>query len=222
MNRPSLAVACVLALAACAPEIPDSAAGVGFGSYDSYASERYARERAARNAQLTSSIPTAPPEETGAPSPRPIAGPPLSAIAAPTAPVVPAPAAPQAVSVQELAAAGIGSSVITPATPAPASSTPTAAVAQGNVPARPADTGPDIVAYALATSHPVGQPVYRRTMASQARADRRCEGYSSGDMAQLAFLEAGGPERDRHGIDPDGDGYACAWDPGLYRRAVGR
>ena len=38
--------------------------------------------------------------------------------------------------------------------------------------------------------------------------------------AQQAFLEAGGPERDRKGLDPDGDGYACAWDPTPFRAAV--
>ena len=32
---------------------------------------------------------------------------------------------------------------------------------------------------------------------------------------------AGGPERDQFGIDPDGDGYACSWDPSPFRKAVG-
>ncbi len=32
---------------------------------------------------------------------------------------------------------------------------------------------------------------------------------------------AGGPERDQFGIDPDGDGYACRWDPSPFRKAVG-
>ena len=32
-----------------------------------------------------------------------------------------------------------------------------------------------------------------------------------------AFLEAGGPKRDRKGLDPDGDGFACAWDPRPFR-----
>ncbi len=67
----------------------------------------------------------------------------------------------------------------------------------------------------------MGQPMYRRTLPSQSKAARRCAGYASDDMAQLAFLSAGGPDKDRHGIDPDGDGYACSWDPGRYRRAVG-
>ena len=30
----------------------------------------------------------------------------------------------------------------------------------------------------------------------------------------------GGPERDRNALDPDGDGYACGWDPSVYRAAA--
>ena len=39
------------------------------------------------------------------------------------------------------------------------------------------------------------------------------------DLAQIEFLERGGPARDRLGLDPDGDGYACAWDPTPFRKA---
>lgn len=240
MMRLGLAVACALALAACNPEIPDSAAGVGFGNYNSYASDRYELQRAARNAQLTASVPTGSPEDTGAPPAIAAPGEPLNAMAAPLAPApisvsAPIATAPQTVSAADLAAAGIGGGAIIMPAAAPeaairrepqavataATPTPPRPVQEG-VPARPADTGPDIVAYALNTTHSVGQPIYRRTLASKSRAARRCDGYSSNDMAQLAFLESGGPQRDRHGIDPDGDGYACGWDPGLYRRAVGR
>jgi hypothetical protein len=40
------------------------------------------------------------------------------------------------------------------------------------------------------------------------------------DAAQEAFLAAGGPERDRNNLDPDGDGFACWWDPEPFRRAM--
>jgi hypothetical protein len=39
-------------------------------------------------------------------------------------------------------------------------------------------------------------------------------------MAQIAFLERGGPKRDTLGLDPDGDGFACYWDPAPFRKAV--
>lgn len=87
---------------------------------------------------------------------------------------------------------------------------------------RPADLGPNIVEYALATTHPVGMEIYGRlNFAAVARHERNCAGYPSPDQAQLDFLRKGGPERDRMALDPDGDGYACGWDPAPYRRARG-
>jgi hypothetical protein len=86
---------------------------------------------------------------------------------------------------------------------------------------RPGDVGPNIVAYALATEHPRGTQIYRRVGVNlQSRAERACRNYPSPDQAQLDFLRRGGPERDRLGLDPDGDGYACDWDPAPFRRAV--
>lgn len=93
----------------------------------------------------------------------------------------------------------------------------------GALPQRQGSSGPSIVEFALSTTHPVGQPVYGRSgFSGQNRFNRNCAKYESSDLAQIAFLEAGGPERDRMGIDPDGDGYACFWDPRPFRAAVGR
>lgn len=86
--------------------------------------------------------------------------------------------------------------------------------------ARPAQEGPNVVAYALATDHPVGTPRHGRSDPSAERAARACARYVSDDLAQTAFLQAGGPEGDRLGMDPDGDGYACNWNPERFRRAV--
>lgn len=81
---------------------------------------------------------------------------------------------------------------------------------------------PNIVAYALASAHPVGQAQYRRRgLNAEARAERNCARYFSPDLAQEAFLAEGGPERDRLGLDPDGDGYACDWDPAPFRKVRG-
>ena len=90
-------------------------------------------------------------------------------------------------------------------------------IAPSAVPKRPSSTGPNIVAYALSTTNQPGQSLYRRGLASQSRAVRACARFSSPDLAQQAFLEGGGPERDRRGLDPDGDGFACEWDPRPYR-----
>jgi len=89
------------------------------------------------------------------------------------------------------------------------------------LPTRSGKAGPSIVEFALSTSNQVGQSLYRRsTILAQNRFDRNCAKYPSSDLAQEAFLKAGGPKVDRYGMDPDGDGFACYWDPAPFRLAV--
>ncbi|UWR71214.1 hypothetical protein [Phaeobacter inhibens] len=89
------------------------------------------------------------------------------------------------------------------------------------VPTRSGSRDPNIVRYALSTSNPRGQRIYSRSGINlAARSSRNCAGFASPELAQIAFLEAGGPKRDRQALDPDGDGYACGWDPAPYRLAV--
>ncbi|WP_371157363.1 hypothetical protein [Jannaschia sp. 2305UL9-9] len=87
---------------------------------------------------------------------------------------------------------------------------------------RPNDNGPNIIAYAIERARPVGASgTYRRAaLASTRRSEQKCEGYRTDDVAQEEFLSAGGPERDRLNLDPDGDGNACAWDPATFRNLV--
>ncbi|WP_170331567.1 hypothetical protein [Ruegeria arenilitoris] len=94
-------------------------------------------------------------------------------------------------------------------------------VAPTAVPQRSQDGQPNIVQYALSTSNPVGTQLYSRAGFNlQAKAERNCAQYPSSDQAQIAFLSNGGPQRDRKGLDPDGDGFACSWDPSPFRSAV--
>jgi hypothetical protein len=86
------------------------------------------------------------------------------------------------------------------------------------LPTRPAETGPNIVEFALSTNHAPGASVYRRS--GNGNQDRACSKFASADLAQQAFLERGGPDRDRLGVDPDGDGFACGWDPRPFRTAL--
>ncbi|MBO9449260.1 hypothetical protein J7426_03260 [Tropicibacter sp. R16_0] len=89
------------------------------------------------------------------------------------------------------------------------------------IPERDGAAQPNIVSYALRTSNPKGVQIYSRTGFNlQAKSQRNCAGFASPDQAQIEFLANGGPERDRKSLDPDGDGYACAWDPAPFRRAV--
>ncbi|MCX7300521.1 MAG: hypothetical protein NTX73_09135 [Rhodobacterales bacterium] len=90
------------------------------------------------------------------------------------------------------------------------------------LPEQPQNVGPNIVAYALAAPNRVGQEWYSRFVMAGARFERNCARYTSPDEAQRAFLDRGGPENDPLGIDPDGDGFACAWDPSPFLAAVGR
>lgn len=89
------------------------------------------------------------------------------------------------------------------------------------VPQRPGgEAGSSLVEFALQTSHAPGTPVYRRSgirLNSDPLAN--CGRYASADLAQEDFLGRGGPERDPRGIDPDGDGFACGWDPRPFRAA---
>ncbi|MFN3280869.1 MAG: hypothetical protein ACK40I_04275 [Tabrizicola sp.] len=89
-----------------------------------------------------------------------------------------------------------------------------------DLPTRPGDIGPNIVEFALATKHAPGVQMYRRSGLGVRDVNAACARYPSSDKAQQDFLAKGGPERDRLGVDPDGDGFACAWDPRPFRTAL--
>jgi hypothetical protein len=75
--------------------------------------------------------------------------------------------------------------------------------------------GVNIALFAQDTTNPVGQRVYDRSRGI--RVTSACGRYRNPDDAQRAFLGAGGPQSDSLGLDPDGDGFACRWDPAPYR-----
>ncbi len=100
--------------------------------------------------------------------------------------------------------------------PAPASpAEPAAATVPAGQPVDP------VRAFALSVYNEKGQALYSRSkFLAEARFRRNCARYASAEAAQAAFLARGGPERDPMGLDPDGDGFACAWDPAPYRQAL--
>lgn len=79
-----------------------------------------------------------------------------------------------------------------------------------------AQAGVNIALYAQQTDNAVGERVYARNR--RLSAGGACGRYASADEAQRAFLAAGGPGDDPRNLDPDGDGFACGWDPTPYRR----
>ena len=87
------------------------------------------------------------------------------------------------------------------------------------LPERPANEGPNIAAYALGTTNGLGEKVYNRPPFYLVNPEKACAKFASPDLAQQAFLAAGGPNRDSKALDPDGDGFACAWDPRPFRNA---
>lgn len=89
-----------------------------------------------------------------------------------------------------------------------------------SLPRRPGSNVPSIVEYAIKTTNPVGTQLYSRQFASKTRFDWNCAKYSSQSAAQEAFLVWGGPKVDPRGIDPDGDGFACYWDPKPFRSVL--
>jgi hypothetical protein len=90
------------------------------------------------------------------------------------------------------------------------------------LPTRTGNTGPNIVEYALNAPNRKGQEWYSRSIfATKGRFERNCVKFASPDAAQRDFLANGGPTRDRKGIDPDGDGFACGWDPAPFKTVAG-
>lgn len=189
-----------LSLAGCTTGMPDSGAGVGFGDYDEYA---------AREAELMGGVPAAPAVESGTTLDGGTGGDVVSNAAG-----ISAENDFDAVSEERDIAAD--ANLIARNREQYRVITPTA------VPTRPGSDTPNIVEYALRTDNPVGTQMYRRLgIRTAARHQRACAQFAKPDLAQEAFLAAGGPERDRENLDPDGDGFACRWDPTPFRAVRG-
>jgi len=236
--RIAFAVVMMSALGACAPAVPDSGAGVGFKDYNEYQREKEAREAAlAGNAlpapDAVSSEPLdATGQTTGGSEAERLAAETEAALAASNSGEVPLQASPSNPP-PVLNSAGISQENDFDAVGSERSIEEDAArIAQNRaqyqvvqpeaIGARPNEAGANIVAYALANRHPVGTQLYSRVgFNKDSKFQRNCAQYPSADQAQIDFLERGGPERDRLGLDPDGDGFACDWDPTRFQNAVG-
>src|SRR5690606_23168554 len=59
----------------------------------------------------------------------------------------------------------------------------------------------------------VGIGIYTRRAdtGGAGQADKNCSDFMTSAQAQRFFLAAGGPHRDSHDLDRDGDGFACEW-----------
>lgn len=235
--RAPVYIALALGLAGCAPAVPDSGAGVGFQPYGDYLKERTAGAPVATPAAplngfspdvAAAAIDKA--EGRGAVAPVVPVQP-----AAPVSGTRPRGNAPAGIaettSEMGYATGGVSDEQDFQAVSARETIESDKARIERNraqyqvdqpgaLPQRTGDGGPNIVEFALSTSHPVGTMMYKRSSLGFVNQDRACAKFASPDLAQEAFLAAGGPEKDRKGLDQDGDGYACSWDPSPFRTAL--
>lgn len=220
-------IACGMMVAACEPTIPDSGAGVGFESYDAYRAEVDAQltgdpvplatvsdETVDDGAAIASATSSALASTSGS-------GAPLSALNAEGQQTTTATTVIGATSLsdeQDFTAVSGRETIDSDQERRAAQQEQYQVVEAQALPTRDGSSGSNIVAFALATSNAVGQSVHRRSgLFLDSRFARNCAKYGSPDLAQQAFLDAGGPESDGKSLDPDGDGFACGWDPSPYR-----
>lgn len=215
-----------LALTACAPTVPES--GVGFNDYG-----QYELDRARREAELNGtaqSLPSAP--AVGATSLGPATGqttatggtplpytlPESGGVDASPSNAAPVLADNPGLSDEQDFSAVAGRETIESDAERRAQQAQQYQVVEAtDLPTRHGAAGPNIVDYALNAPNVKGQEWYSRFKYSgQGRFQRNCAKYTSPDEAQRDFLARGGPERDPRGIDPDGDGFACGWDPAPF------
>lgn len=71
--------------------------------------------------------------------------------------------------------------------------------------------------YAATVSNDPGEARFSRSGGGDAAA--ACARYPTPEAAQIAFIARGGPQADPLGLDPDGDGFVCGWDPRPLREA---
>jgi len=247
VNKSIAILGLIAATAACTPPVPDSGAGVGFNDYADFELER-ARREAALNGSGSIAFPTAttaptttaqPPATTptqaipstelqaaGIGGNGPDAGAPLSAInpSAGTPTTTPTNTSNPGISDEnDFSAVTSRETIQSDAQRLQQQAAVREVVAPTPIPSRPSATGPNIVAYALNAPNRLGQEWYSRSLLSgQARFQRNCAAYNNPDAAQRDFLARGGPDRDPRGLDPDGDGFACGWDPAPFLLAAGR
>ncbi|EBA09922.1 hypothetical protein SSE37_08938 [Sagittula stellata E-37] len=226
-----------LALTACTTSVPDSAAGVvdpgqgvGFNNYDTYRAEREAQLNGTTGQSGVITPPAA--VQSGTLDPQDAAAArQAAALNSGQAPIDASPSNPAPQIVEN--SAGISGENDFNAVSAQRDIAADAALIQQNraqyqviqptdLPTRPGTNRPNIVEYALRTTNPVGTTLYKRSsLRAETRYQNSCGSFASPDLAQEEFLALGGPEKDRKGMDPDGDGYACGWNPAPFRAAKG-
>ena len=236
MRSMLLSAAALVALSACT-ETPyvENQQGVGFSDYQSYSAGQLAREADARriaqaNAAAGMSQPMVPPPtERVDVSSIVTTQPPMTPAVTPVQPMTAATTPPPVVPVsnsggmsdeQDFNAVAGRETIESDAARIAAAKANYQQIEPTALPERPGGETSSIVDFALSTTNNVGESIYRRSgIMADSRFERNCAKYPSQDKAQEAFLAAGGPKTNAKGLDPDGDGFACYWDPAPFRSA---
>lgn len=219
-----MAVCTFAFVAGCTTSEPDYQPGVGFGNYADYEAERQRREAELRGETLPPRISSEVPSSSGTElSTEELLQSAEAAVEGETATNTPPRLIGQPDNAgisdeQDFSAVSQRETIESDAERIAANRANYEQIAPTALPTRTGSGGPNLVDFALSTSNAVGEQVHSRTnILAGNRYERNCAKYASPDLAQIAFLRAGGPERDRMGVDPDGDGYACHWDPTAFR-----
>jgi hypothetical protein len=227
-------------LVACGPVVPDSGPGPGFDDYNSYLRNRTANPYAAAPVAPVPEAPTAFSTDIAASAIAEAEGGALGTTSAP--PLDPmelagrdrgnAPAGIAETTAemgfvnsgvsdeQDFSAVTSRESIESDKARIEANRAQYVVIAPGALPTRPGTNEPNIAEYAITTTNPVGVSLYDRPSIYLVNVKAACVKYTSPDLAQEAFLTMGGPQSDRKGLDPDGDGFACGWDPRPFRAAL--
>ncbi len=79
------------------------------------------------------------------------------------------------------------------------------------------DKSVNLAVFARSVSNDIGEKIYYRIFLSN-DGSSGCKKFLNKNNAQIFFLENGGPKNDFYNLDIDGDGFACEWDPAIYRK----
>lgn len=214
-----------LALTACgSPQVPDSGQGVGFNDYAQYELERAQREAELSGDPFASNTAIVPPTTPSGVSSADLAAAGINAdtTADATTDVIvrvdPLTGNSEISDEQDFGAVTSRESIESDAERRARQAAAYQLIEATSLPDRNGNVGPNIVQYAVQAPNDLGESVFDRSgLSGENRFVRNCAKYRTPDEAQRDFLTRGGPQRDRLGIDPDGDGFACGWDPQAFR-----
>ncbi|MCX7889245.1 MAG: hypothetical protein N2422_05870 [Rhodobacteraceae bacterium] len=235
----SCAAGLALLVAGCAPPEPVTQGGIGFGSADEYRAQREVMLNGARPVGPVPYSTVLPPGpgygvtdgSTGVISSGPITSGPIGSdypVAADPA-TAPAPVDPAVVpnntgisDENDFAAVASRETIESDRERIERNRAAYVNVEPGALPERTGASGASpIIEYAINAPNRLGESIYNRSGITLSNSEKACAKYDSPAAAQEAFLKAGGPKRDPKNLDPDGDGFACGWDPTPFQRVRG-